>query len=476
MLAAWVPLGLALFGGGVVAALLRRHGWSWQASWPYVLAMAPAVGFGLASLGFFFWVFAGFHPPGAWTLMGLMLGLALVLVGPVHGRQRSGLEDGSEGIVQPLFKVRPGWRLTWQDVIVALLVLVTLGLVVFSFFPMQEFQPFGFYDAVAIWNVRAFFLFRSQGDLGELYADLKFGHPDYPLLLPGTLAAQYSLLGREDVAIPQVTGLLFALSACLALALLVARYSALPAAVSAAVLIAVTPCFWRWLYAQYADLPLAYLLLLATLTLASQLEAPTRRLPATLAGFCFGLLTWIKNEGLVLAFLLAVSLVLVLLVTRDLRREWLQRGVWFGIGALPVLTALGLFKMFWSPQNETGMFLQGAIAKVLTWERWWIIIRALFAELNPVTGIAAWGLLWPFVIVAGVIFWRQRRAVGRPHLMISAMVVLAWATWFTIYLCTPADLEWHLGSSLKRLMLQLAPLTLAWSLLGVGRADEESRA
>ena len=51
-------------------------------------------------------------------------------------------------------------------------------------------------------------------------------------------------------------------------------------------------------------------------------------------------------------------------------------------------------------------------------------------------------------------------------------MILAWAAWLVVYVCTPMALDWHLDSSLDRLLLQLTPLTLAWALCGAGRARE----
>ncbi len=212
----------------------------------------------------------------------------------------------------------------------------------------------------------------------------------------------------------------------------------------------------------------------ATLALGSQFEdREDRRLPAALTGFCFGLLTWIKNEGLVLALLLGMAYGIMLLARRGLNRATvlkdLGRLLWIGVGAAPVLLALGLFKVYWSPINETGRFLEGALGKMLDPERWSTVARAFFHQLNPWTGAADWGLLWAFAALIGVLTWRNRWRLGRPLVFLELVVLLAWVAWFTVYLCTPATLEWHLGSSLKRLMLQLAPLTLYWALAGAGR-------
>ena len=464
MLAAIIPLLLSALGGGVALAILRRHGWSWRPSLAHAVVLGPGIGLGIASLAFFFWVFAGFHRPDRWLLIGLIGGLAALVVAPVHARLARGTDSGWKGS-------RPSWVLLGTLSILAL----TLGLILLSFQPSRIAQPFGYFDATAIWNARSLFLYRAEGNLWEIYSGLRFGHPDYPLLLPASLAAQYCLRGAEHLAIPQMTGLLFSLSAGAALFLAVARTGSLVAAGAASALLWTTPSFWRWGFAQYADLALAYFLVVAVMALGSQLEErEARRWPAPLAGFCLGLLTWIKNEGLVLALLLILALGAVLLATRSFDRGMIKRLLWIGVGAAPVLLALGLFKVFWSPLNETGMFLEDALAKMMDFDRWRTVAQAFWHEMNPWTGAAGWGVIWVFVVLCGGIYWRQRRALGRPQAFLGIVVLLAWSAWFSVYLCTPATLEWHLGSSLKRLMLQLLPLSLCWALSGAGRSLDET--
>ncbi len=490
MSAALVPVLVAVAGGLVVFVILRRHGWLVVPSAACSLALAPGIGFGLLSLAFFFLTFAGFAPPGRRLLVALSVALAMAVAVPVisrvaaGGASRGGASRGGAGHAG---RSPVGPRAT----LVAMLLLlgIGLGLLLWTFPRASAAQPFGGWDAWAIWNVRSHFLFRADRDLGEIYSELKHGHPDYPLLLPASLAAQFCLLGRESLAIPQVTGLLFGLGSGAVLFLVVWRCaSALAAAAAVAVLLS-TPAFWRWAFQQYADIPLSYLLLAASAALASQLdEDRCRRLPPVLAGFCFGLLTWIKNEGLVLALLLAVAFAAVLLLAgrpfpwgrrdgpepvTDIRRDTLRRLPWIAAGALPSLVALGLFKKLWSPNNETAGFLAGAADKLLDSDRWRPVVEGFSAELNPWSGIASWGLLWPFLALCGVVFRRRRVAIGRPLRFLGWVLILAWATWLVVYVCTPANQAWHLDSSLKRLMLQLTPLTLAWALAGAGWSREE---
>ena len=483
MVAALLPIGIAAAGGLVVVAVLRRHGWGVLPSAAWALALAPGVGFGLLSLAFFFLAFAGFSPPGRWLLIGSSAVLAAVIAMPVV----SGVVGGGVRRTAARAESSPARPEFCYGLLGLLLLLgISLGLLLWTFPQVSKALPFGSWDAWAIWNVRSLFLFRAGDDLAQIYSRPTLGHPDYPLLLPASLAAQYCLLGSQHLAIPMVTGLLFALASGVVLFLTLWRYASAAAAAAAVAVLWSTPAFWRWAFAQYADLPLAYLLLAAAAALASQLDDDrSRRLPPVLAGFCFGLLAWIKNEGLVLALLLAAAFAAGLIArpfgattprgsgpgAAD-RRETLRRLPWIAAGALPPWVALGLFKSFWSPTNETAMFLDGAAAKLLSFERWRTVVTAFFEKLNPWSGIAAWGLLWPLVALCAVVFWRRRLAAGRPLLVLGGVLILAWAAWLVVYVCTPMDLDWHLDSSLDRLLLQLTPLTLAWALCGAGRARE----
>ena len=475
--AAVVPALVCAAGGGLAFGVARRHGWDAPAAAAAAVALAPGVGFGLLSLAFFFWVFAGFGAPGRYALMVLTGVLALALAAPAWARGATPRPAGDRG--------RPangGPRVA----LVLLLLWIGMCLVTLlrTFPQVSAAQPFGGWDAWAIWNVRALMLYRGAGRLGEIFSMMKEGHPDYPLLLPGSVAGQYCLYGGEHLAIPQVTGLLFLLGTGAALFLAVWRHGSAIAAAAAVAVLWSTPAVWRWAFTQYADIPLSYLLLIAALGLASQLTAEDRRrLPPALAGFFLGLLTWIKNEGLVLAGLLAAALAAVLLI--DVRRfaargpgpdaggrEVLAALPRVAAGALPPLIALGLFKSFWSPENETATFLDGAMAKLLDPDRWRPVLAAFYAELNPWTGIAAWGLLWPFLVICGVVFWRRRTAAGAPMRFLGIALILIGITLPVVYVCTPANQVWHLSSSLKRLLLQVTPLALVWALGGVGRSRE----
>ena len=462
-----IPVLVAAAGGLVAYVLMRRHGWTPASSVAWALVAAPGVGFGLISVVFFFWVFAGWPPPSRWLLAVLTLILAAAFAAPVFARAERSPADGKG---QPAAKRRAA--------LLAGGALAALGLgLLLSMFPrFIATQPYGSWDAKAIWNVRALFLYRASGDLDEIYSGLEYGHPDYPLLLPASIAGQYCLLGREDLAIPPMTSMLFTVAAGIALFMAVARTGRPMVAGVAAAVYWATPAVWRWAFNQYADIPLSYFLLMAVLTLASQLDTnPARRLPPVLAGLFLSLLAWTKNEGTVQAILVAAAFFVLWALQK--RVGWWRRPLWVVAGALPVSTALVLFKTHWSPVNETVRFLGGGVDKLLAHERWLTVARAYWSELAPWSGAATWGLLWTALALCAVGFRRHRVAGGRPQQLAGAVLLLTFGLTIMAYILTPvAGLQWHLDTSLKRLLLQLTPLAMAWAVAGVGGEPLRGRA
>ncbi len=481
-----IPLLVTGAGGLTVFGLMRRHGWSNRSSAAWALAAGPGVGFGLLGVVFFFWVFAGWPPPGRWALAGITMILALALALPVYTRRG----DSARPLESGFFNRQALWPGSARARAALLAVLaiggVAFGLLLWTFPKIVETQPYGGWDAKAIWNVRALFLYRASGDLAEIYSALEHGHPDYPLLLPASVAGQYSLLGGESLAIPAMTSLLFTLAAGVALFLAVARLSSPTIACAAVAVYYTTPAVWRWAATQYADIPLSYFLLMAVLTLSSQLDAErARRLPPVLAGLFLGLLAWTKNEGMVQAGLLAGAFALLFLgIGRSggfsltpIRDRW-RRLLGITAGALPAAAALVLFKLHWSPVNETGRFLGGGVEKILNGDRWLTVVAAYGQQLFPGSGAVTWGLLWPSVVLCAVFFHRRRAAAGPPAQLFGAALGLSLGLSFMAYILTPvAGVQWHLDTSLTRLLLQLTPLALAWAVAGVGReCSDASRA
>jgi hypothetical protein len=123
------------------------------------------------------------------------------------------------------------------------------------------------WDAFAIWNLHARFLFLGRAHWRDGFTTLiPWSHPDYPLLLPAAIAHFWTFLGYDAPAVPAVIGsaFTFATVALLFSSLSILR-GALPAMLGGLTLLA-TPSFIAVGTSQYADIPLSFFVL-ATLVL-----------------------------------------------------------------------------------------------------------------------------------------------------------------------------------------------------------------
>jgi hypothetical protein len=334
---------------------------------------------------------------------------------------------------------------TLARTLVGLLALLVL-LDVIAFVMATKREPDGGWDAVAIWNLRARFLYRGDqaGWRDGFTETLACTHPDYPLLLPAFIARTWKLAHRETRVVPVATACFFSLGT---VGLTLASVSMLRGACQgllAGLVLAATPALYVQA-TQYADVPIAFFML-AALAMADHFNVPGL---VVLAGASAALAAWTKNEGL----LWFVATVLALL-TVD---RW-QRVKAFLAGSAPVLVTIIVFKArfatsgdIFGPAGRVGM-----VERLTDPTRYALIARTSFSH------VWAFGplLLSPFLILAAytalagiAIHGRQRTTVraGTLALMLTA------CGYFMVYVLHPLDLGWLLATTLDRLLLQLWP-------------------
>ncbi|GEM_PF-5057293 len=340
--------------------------------------------------------------------------------------------------------------------------------------------PGGSWDSMAIWNTGARVLVRGYGDWPALFSDRVIGHPDYPLMVPATLASVWSAVGGESPTAPRSVALAFLLGLGLMTLSSVRRFCGSTCAALAATLVLGTPILAEMVRAQLADTALALVLLAAVSALASRLSPdPRRRLPAWLAGLAWGALPWCKNEGAVLALVVAAAFVLC---------RWLQRRTQAGAqprapgdllalaaGAALPLAVLVAFKMAWAPDDpmfsDVGTTL---LTHLPDPSRWAHAARGFADQLNPwadgstwglETSFDRWGYAWPATGLVALIGLLRGRLFRRDHrLFLGLVAVGCLAAYFAVYVTTPARSQtWHIETSLFRLLLQIFPTVLLWA-------------
>ena len=321
-------------------------------------------------------------------------------------------------------------------------------------------EPHGQYDGLAIWNMRARFIFRGGAHWTDAFSSaLMWSHLDYPLLLPLSVVRCWKYAGYDTTIAPALISMSFMLAT---VGLTVSSVSVLRGGTQGflAGLVLLAP----WLFAkmgasEFADIPIGFFFLatVSLLYLQDKLRDGTYTL-LILAGLTAGLAAWTKNEGLL--FLVSITLArLVVVGTTKGLRVWSRQMGFFAIGLSPVLLLLMYFKFRFAPANDLigAQAFDTAVRKLLDPSRYFLVLKAFRDQLMEFGGWAAnpLYLLAIYPLCLGVRIENQNRT----GLATSVLALcLVGAGYFFIYVTSPhADLHWHLTSSLDRLLLQLWP-------------------
>jgi len=439
--AAWFLLRTAWPGGGAAGV-------------PRALpaCLAGGLGLGLASCYHFLW-YPVFGPPGAG-----FVAFELLLVGAAVAGWQRWAADAPPPPADP-----PTWtRRLWLP-FAAVAVLAFRYLVGFY---LRE--PHGDWDAYAIWNLRARFLYRAADDWRDTFSPIIW-HADYPLLLPAGVARLWLYAGEEATVVPFVLAVVMV---GLTAGVLVSGLNLLRGGGQGWLAGTALLCSYTYVYTarlQYADIPLGFFVLATAVAFALHDRAGRAGwfFPA-LAGAMAGLAAWTKNEGQLL--LVAAVLARAVVAARD--RAWAAAArefAWFAAGLAPAGAALLVFKAGFAPPND---LVAGQSASTLDrladLARHEQIARRFAGEVWEVAPYMV-AVLGAYALLVG------RPPAGRrgPGVLTPALIVaLMTAGYYLVYLTTPHDLTWHLGTSSLRLLAQLWPLALFTLFLGTASLDE----
>jgi hypothetical protein len=335
-------------------------------------------------------------------------------------------------------------------------------------------HPWGLGDAIAIWNLRAAELWRTwKGDHGLAFA-IPASHPDYPVLLPASVARLWAYAGREAPDAGFAIALAFVLGGTLALAAAAWAVRG-PAAGAVAGCGLLGTAGWHLVGAwQIADVPLAAFLLLAlALLLVAEDDRVDVRGATLLAGAALGCAAWTKNEGLLLALVVVATRLAADLVSKG-RRETLRRIVRLAVGAAVPLFALAAFReRVPASANDlvAGSLGGAALARMVEPGR---LAAVLHGMLDGFLALG-WGaaVLLVLLLVLRPSPSRLARSAGFQALLLALLGYVA------VFLATPKPLAWHLETAANRLLLHLWPSTvlllvaysldLGWKRLPAGR-------
>jgi hypothetical protein len=333
-------------------------------------------------------------------------------------------------------------------------------------------NPHGEWDAMSIWSLRGRLL-SSGGDLWGRAVSSEIGghmtgaaHPGYPLFLSGFLAllwiADGTAIGTWDQAVPITVSLLVSVSALALLVSSLAARKSVSLGVLAGLVLLASEVFASQVSAQYSDLlqGLAFLTTLVLLEAADDSGSP-RAIVAV--GLAAGLSAWIKNEGL------SFSIAALGVAAWRFRSPGLQG---LAIGAIPGLAAVAVLKLFIAQGSDSVLphSVGATAARVAEAGRWWQAALGFGKAIYDAGG----GLTHPVLLCAVLAFALRfvPPAESRAKLWLWIPVAVTAAAEYSLYLITEANLDWHISTSISRLVAQLWP-SLIWLFFLQLRAPEE---
>ncbi len=333
-------------------------------------------------------------------------------------------------------------------------------------------EPYGGWDAWAIWNFHA----RAMGQAGmawpALLAEpaLSWTHPDYPRLVASAVARLWAWGGSEAPAASALVSSALAAGGAGVLLAVAARVRGWTLACAAALALVGTPFFITFAPNQHADLPLAsYLLASVGFLLAGTGGAAPLRGSLFLAGLSAGMAGWTKNEGLLFSLLFAVLGGMAVG-----RRHGRAACGALALGLVAGLAPVTVFKLTLAPGNDLlSAPLGPRLAGVFDAARHRTILAALGRDL---AGFGEWR--WPPYVALALPFlaWGRRRRLEGTERTVGPLTGLMLAGYYVVYLLSPQDLGWHLNTSLVRLLLQLWPLAILGWVLAVPAVDASEAA
>lgn len=426
-----------------------------RTAWIEELPIALPLGLGLSSVIWWLLIAVSGSLGTRLTVIDVAFWTAGILLALVFSRRATAARDLQRPAVPRM--------LTWISVVGCL---CALAFAATNFAAFSHITPHGTWDAWAIWNLRARFLFLGQPVIWQdaFSRDLAYSHPDYPLLLPLSVSRAWAFAGTDATLVPVVLAAVFAGATAALVGVSLARARTPAQGFLAATAVLASPVFLKWAPSQIADVPLGLYMLITFVMMWRATTSDAGRFWWVLAGVSASLAAWTKNEGAVfLALFMLVSIVWLLrksgrAASKDIAS--LAAGAGVGVAAL-----LALKLRFPAPNDlANALDLASATARVADLDRVQFVLESVGRELWLGGGayVGVLPLLVAYAVVAGV-----RRPEGAPAVALL-VVLLQIAAYTIVYVVTPHDLRWHLNTSLDRVMLQIFP-SAVWGIMMLTR-------
>lgn len=332
-------------------------------------------------------------------------------------------------------------------------------------------DPHGAWDGWAIWNMRARFLFRGGTHWADAFSQhLDWSHIDYPLLLPASIARAWYYGGKDSLLVPALIAFLFTLATVMLLSSTLLMLRGKSQACLAILALLGTSYFIRHAAYLYADTPLSFFMLATTVLFFLYGHSTERRSTLLLlAGIMAGFAAWTKNEGL-LFVLVVVSIHSAFHIRQRLWRQCLSETTSLLLGLLPTLGVVAYFKFHIAPENDliSGLSSQ-SIADRITDPSRYVLVAKFFGRQIVSYGRGLILVLVAYGVLMGTTRSRRHSGTMKKFIIVLSLMLCSYSA---VYILTPHNLQWHLHTSAKRLLLQLLPMSLFLFFMVVATPEE----
>ena len=452
-LVAFLSFLIPLATGLLIVSVFWQEGRSYFSDLILKCFLSVGFGFGSSSCLVFVWMMTvGRLTRGVFILeLMLLAGLSALLI----CRRRASISttaDQPENIPIPCLS---------KPYFLGLAVGVAALSAIVSFWYLSLQNPHGKFDAYAIWNLRARFLYRG-GEYWTNYTYVTWSHPDYPLFLPASIAGSWEFVGRETQLIPIVIGLLFTFATIGVIAMSIARLRGNRQGLLAALILLSTPFLIIHGASQYADVPLSFFFAATVALLFFQAESPGKRHFLILAGMAAAFSAWVKNEGILFLVLLFLLHFAVTTLAKG-GKNWGSEALALFMGASPVIVVVIIYKLCLAGTNDViaAQGLVSTVPQLLDISRYHLVAsqfgKGLFSFGGWSPTFAMPVLLFFYFLLLGTNIEKKHMATTTIAVLLPVLMIMGY---FTIYIVSPYDLARHLETSLSRLLLQVWPLAI----------------
>jgi hypothetical protein len=437
--------------GFAFVRLFIREGARSRIGFGLKLALAVGTGFGIFSILFFIWLLL-FNTNSGFLFASLIIVSGLVGIHIYRLKSRKG-PSVTASETAPV-------KASWAGRVLSICFFTAFFSAVGAFIFVALKKPHGEWDAWASWNMRARFLYRGGEHWSAVFSRvLWYSGADYPLLLPASVAGGWTLAGSDTPAVPVLISLLFTFATVGLVASSIAAIRGAKQGYLAGLAMLVAPSFVLHGASQYADIPLGFFFVATFAILHLHNRAEDGEHLLLLAGVMAGLAAWTKNEGLLFIMAVIVARFLVAIATGGLKRN-IRETLQLAKGFVPFVMIIVYLKLVLAEANPllASQQTQTTFENLTDFSRYQTIYMAFAENLRDFGGAdrvaSTLIILAAFLALAGI----RVASKEAPALAASTLaLLLVIAGYWVVYLTTPFELGWHLGTTLNRLLLQLWP-------------------